>query len=426
MKSQSLKLVFFFLIGFLIYSNTFDVPFFFDDQPNVRYNSNIQLSELTFKGLWNAAFESPASNRPVSNISFAINYYFHQYGRAGYHIINTVIHILTAVFFYLLIETTLRLPTSTPSLHHSKTPPLETGSSTLPHHCVTPSTIALSAAILWLVHPVQTQSVTYIVQRMTAMAAMFYILSLLLYVKGRLAIKSNRNGLWYFTGGLSAAMLAIGSKEIAATLPIFVLLYEWYFFQDLSTAWLKRRLPYIAAALVGFGLIAFLFLGANPLHSLLAGYAKRDFTLIQRVLTEFRVIIYYIGLLFYPHPLRLSLERDFALSHSLIEPPTTLVCIAVVSGLIALAVILARRQRLISFSILWFFGNLAIESTIIPLEIIFEHRLYLPSMFFFAAITILGYRHIRKRAAVITLVCATTLLCGLWTYKRNSLWKNPI
>ena len=167
-------------------------------------------------------------------------------------------------------------------------------------------------------------------------------------------------------------LLAVGSKENAVTLPFFILLYEWYFFQNLANDWLKRRLSVIIGVLVFSALLSFLFLGPNPLETIMAGCEDRTFTLTERFLTQFRVVIHYISLLVYPHPSRLNLEHDFALSYSLFYPITTLFSIGAIIALLGLAIYLAKKKRLISFCILWFLGNLIIESSIIGLEIIFE------------------------------------------------------
>jgi len=426
LKTQQVKLLFLALIGVLIYSNTFKAPFLFDDVPSIVQNPYIRLTNINAEEILGVASRLKAySNRPIGHISFALNYYLHKYDTMGYHLVNILIHIITGVLLYLLIETTLKLPTSIPSLHHSNTPPLETGSSTLPCHCVTPSTIALSAAIMWLVHPVQTQSVTYVVQRMTAMAAMFYLLCLFCYVKGRLATRGTKSLPWFAAAAL-AAILAIGSKEIAATLPFFVLLYEWYFFQDLSPGYLKLALPYMAAAIILFGLLVFVYLGSNPLNAVLSGYAGQPFSLTQRVLTEFRVVIYYISLLVYPHPSRLNLDHDFSLSQSLTDPVTTLFSMAAIIILTVMAIHTAKKQRLISFCILWFLGNLAIESSIIPIEIIYEHRCYLPSMFFFLPILYLAFQHTKCGSTAIAVAGAIIVLSSVWTYQRNAVWKDPV
>jgi tetratricopeptide (TPR) repeat protein len=396
----------FVILGFLIYSNTLNVPFHFDDQLIIQQNPHVRLSSLSFKDIWAAGVKSYASNRPIANISFALNYYFHQYNVVGYHVINITIHILTGMLLYLFIRTTLNLPA------------LGFGNASR-------FWIAFFAALLWLVHPIQTQSVTYIVQRMNSMAAMFYVLSFLLYVKGRVVREKQKRWPW-FAGCAFSGVLAIGSKEVAVTLPFFMLLYEWYFFQDLSKAWFRRHLCYMVGALILLGFFVFLYLGTDPFDSILSGYKHRDFTLTERVLTEFRVVIHYMSLLLYPRPSRLNLDYDFPLSHSLMEPVTTLFSVGVLVGLVGLAICIAKKERLISFCILWFLGNLVMESSVIALEIVYEHRAYLPSMFFFLLIIVLAYRFVKQQKAIIAVLSVSVMLFCVWTYERNSIWTDPV
>ena len=394
------------VLVFWIYSNTLDSPFIFDDSPNIRDNPHIRLKTLTLEGIKRAGFESLSPNRAVANVSFALNYYFHQYNVVGYHLANILIHITTGILLYFFVKTTLSIP----SLR----------SKYAPHVW-----IPLFTAFIWLVHPIQTQSVTYIVQRMNSMAAMFYILSFLLYARARLAAQKGKKRA-LFGGCILAGILALGSKEIAATLPFFIFLYEWYFFQELRRTWLKRHFYPFLGIWILLAVVSFMYLGANPLEGILAAYDARDFTLTQRVLTEFRVVVFYISLLIFPHPSRLNLDHDFALSHSLIDPITTLLAIGAIAGLLGLAIYTAKRDRLLSFCILWFLGNLVIESSVIGLEIIFEHRTYLPSMLVSLMAVALVYRHIKPKWMGLGVVCAVVMVFSLWTYARNSMWSDEV
>ncbi|CAN2045515.1 protein O-mannosyl-transferase [Candidatus Magnetomoraceae bacterium gMMP-1] len=392
------------IAGFLVYSNALQGPFMFDDGNNIVVNPHIRLIKLSLDGLERAAFKSVHSHRPVANISFALNYYFHQYHVVGYHIVNVLIHIITGMLLFVFIQITLSLP----GVNADKSSSLW---------------ISFFTALLWLVHPIQTQSVAYIVQRMNSMAAMFYVLSFLLYVKARLADKKK----WaLFAGCVLAGLLAMGCKEIAVTLPFFILLYEWYFFQDLSKLWLKRNAIYLIVLGIILISIVFIYMGPNPVERILSTYVNRDFTLTQRLLTEFRVVIHYLSLLFYPHPSRLNLDYDFPLSTSLIHPVSTLLCLCLIVFLIGFAIYSAKKERLISFGILWFFGNLVIESSVIGLEIIFEHRTYLPSIFVSLIIVMLTYRYIKLKWFKPAILCALALVCSVWTYERNKVWSDNV
>jgi tetratricopeptide (TPR) repeat protein len=317
-----------------------------------------------------------------------------------------MIHIFTGIFLYFLVKTLLSIPL----LH-----PRDERHVWIPFFTV----------LIWAVHPIQTQSVTYIVQRMNSLSAMFYVLSLLLYIKARLS-----TGTWkmwpFYSGCIFAGLLSVGSKEITATLPFFIFLFEWYFFQDLSRAWLKKRLFPIVGILILLAILILIFLGSHPFEKILSGYQAFDFTLTQRVLTEFRVVIYYINLLVFPYPSRLNLDWDFPLSYSMTDPVTTLLSFLAVAGLIGLAVYLAKRKPLFSFCILWFLGNLVIESSVIALDIIFEHRTYLPSMLMILMFVMLVYRLKGPKWLGIGVLCTITLIFSSWTYERNHIWRDEI
>ncbi len=406
----------------IIYSNTLNSPFVFDDFPNLKTNPYIRLTNLDFVKLYDAGFKSRCPNRPVANISFALNYYFGRYNATVYHIVNIVIHIINGILAYFLALIIFRQLSDIPG---QKTPQPFHQSI---HPSVHPSIILMSlfTALIFVAHPLQTQSVTYIVQRMTAMAAMFFLLSLLCYIRGRLSETRWKRWALFSACFLSLAM-AIGSKEIAVTLPFFILLYEWYFFQDLSVAWLKRNIKYVLIPIAVLFLFALVYLGGNPFDRILAGYTSRDFTMWERVLTQFRVVVFYISLLLYPHPSRLNLIHHFTTSHSLFDPITTLLSLVIIASLTGLAIYLARMKRLISFCILWFIINLAIESSVLSLEMIYEHRLYLPMFGFALLASYLPFYFLSNKRlwAVIILVIVTVSL-GTGTYLRNKTWQNEI
>jgi len=148
---------------------------------------------------------------------------------------------------------------------------------------------------------------------MNSLAAMFYILSMLLYAKGRLTSDKGRRWL-LFAGCALAGILALGSKEIALTLPFFLLLYEWYFFQDLSLAWFKHYFLSFVGCMILLALVAFMYMDTGALHKILYVAGDFDFAVTERVLTEFRVVIVYMRLLLFPYPSQLNIDYDFPLS----------------------------------------------------------------------------------------------------------------
>jgi tetratricopeptide (TPR) repeat protein len=404
-KKNYILILIFFLLGSWAYSNTLQAPFYFDDIQNIVDRSAIRLESLSLKNLIKAGQEGTVVSRPLANISFALNYYFHQFDVRGYHVVNIAIHILTSIFLFYLFFVLL----STSAINRD-----------IPHKKL----IAFFAALLWLVHPIQTQSVTYIVQRMNSMAAMFYIIAIICYASARLAAGKRSSILW-FGGCFFAGLMAIASKEIAATLPFFLLLYEWYFLQDMSLVWLKRQKFYFAAIVLFLLFLTFFFLGQNPIENVLAGYKYKDYTLLQRLLTEPRVIFFYLGLFLLPLPSRFSLEHDILFSESLFSPPATLVSLIAIAGLLAASIILARKHRVLSFTLLWFWGNLIIESSFIPLELVFEHRMYLPSMFLCLLIALYCFRYLKTWMAVAVMVSLVLVGSG-WTHARNAMWREPL
>ncbi|MFC1813467.1 tetratricopeptide repeat protein [Thermodesulfobacteriota bacterium] len=427
------------ILGFGVYSNSLDSPFVFDDILRIKDNPHVRLTHFSLEKLSNAAFKKPsARNRPVGNIAFALNYYFHQYNLKGYHAVNIIIHILTGILLFYFINTTLSITAPQPVDSRIQ-------------ESLTPAFAAFWAALVWLVNPVHTQSVTYIVQRLNSMAAMFYLLSFLFYVKGRIhqikratqtsqsktatpskpgAAPDNRITVsgFYFIGSCLTWILALGCKQTSATLPFFIFLYEWYFFHNLNRDWLKRHLKYFSGVILLFGLISMIYTGFNPLKKIISSplYAFNNFTFAQRVLTQPRVVIYYLSLIFYPHPSRLNLDYDFPLSFSLIDPVTTLLSLFAIIGLVAFAFYVAKKERLISFCILWYFGNLVIESSIIPLALIYEHRTYLPSMLVCLMLIMLAVRYIKPKWLTIGILCAVVMICAVWTYERNRVWGSSV
>ena len=158
------------VIAFFAYSNSFYVPFQFDDRPNIVKNPNVQIKDLTWDRLEQLVKKTYKENiRVFSYLTLALNYYFGGFNVFGYHLVNFIIHIGSGIFLYWLLILTFNLPSL-----REKYGPIS-------------YRVGLFASLIFISHPIQTQSVTYIVQRMASMAGMFYLLSMVLYVKGRLS-----------------------------------------------------------------------------------------------------------------------------------------------------------------------------------------------------------------------------------------------
>jgi len=403
------------ILIFLIYSNTFHASWHMDDYHNITHNTQIHIKDLQPSSLFETFFFLDGHNkklsRPVSRLTLAINWYFGSRDVVGYHIVNITIHLLTAFFLFLTVLELLR------------TPYLKERYNGRGYF------IALLTSTLWAINPVQTQAVTYIVQRMASLSTMFYILAIFLYIKGRTSHPLSKRSLLFF-GCLLSFFMALGSKENAATLPIALILVEAIFFQDLRRP--KVRKAFGLGFLVGvFFLIVLgtLFMSGNPL-AFLQAYENRPFTLSQRLMTEPRVLVFYLTQIFYPVPTRLSIEHDIAVSTSLFTPWTTLPCVLVVLALIAVGLSQIRKRPVLAFGVLFFFLNHIIESSILGLELVFEHRNYLPSLFLFFPVAtgvtwILDYYNEKKRSMYYVLISFITLMLiglGMGTYIRNMAW----
>lgn len=404
-----------------IYSNIINAPFYLDDMPRIKDNPCIRIDTLGFQQLKTAIF-NPFSlpERPISNISFAINYYFNQYNPSGYHIVNIIIHCITGFLLFVLIKQLFRISIKAEdSLFNS----------TMDNY----TTYAFLAALIWVVHPLHTNSVTYIIQRMNSMASMFFIAAFLFYVNGRLLVKPTsvdastikKPYLW-FAGAACAWLLSLGCKETTIVLPLVILVFEFYFFQNLSIRRLKCKLRYPVSIGIILIVVAFIFLGSDPIQkiSTFNDFSKNSFTLKERVITQIRVVIYYISLLFYPNPSRLNLDYDYPLSCSVSEPFVTLVALFTIIAIMFFSCYIAKRNRLLSFCLLWYFMNLIIESSVIPLAIIFEHRTYQPSMTFGLLLVIL-INSLVKNQYITTIVIVIIVICfSSWTYQRNEIWSD--
>jgi hypothetical protein len=365
-------------VALIAYSNTFRVPFHFDDRPNIINNPNVQIKVLTLDRLAQLAKNTYKETiRVFSYFTLALNYYFGGFNVFGYHLVNFLVHVASGIFLYWFLMLTFNLP----SLRE------EYGAISYK--------VALFSSLIFISHPIQTQSVTYIVQRMASMAGMFYLLSLALYVKGRLSTGWPR--ILYFGGMVLSYLLGVFSKENVAILPLFIALYEFYFFQRLDLSPKSRKILYgLVGALLILGAFGLIIWGRRYFNLIIEGYEYRTFSMSERILTQFRIVLYYVTLLIYPHPSRLNLDYDFPISKTILDPPTTLVCILLVAGLIGYSIWTAKKRPMISFCILWYFGNLVIESSIFPLEMAYEHRLYLPAVGPFVLFSLMVIRGIEK------------------------------
>ncbi|MDJ0810559.1 MAG: tetratricopeptide repeat protein [Desulfobacterales bacterium] len=352
--------------------------------------------------------------RPVAYFTLALNWLLGQDDVFGYHVVNFIIHVLTTMALFFTIRVLLR----TPRLDGC----YPGGQRTF---------IAGSAALLWALNPVQTQAVTYIVQRMASLAALFAVLALYFYLKARLASGPSRRA-GFHLAALICFILGLLSKENVVLLPLAVPVLEAFFFSEIQfrgRGLMKVALGVGLAVLfcVGLGL----FLRPDLIDFIIHYYDNRPFTLVERLLSEQRILLFYLSLLLFPAPWRLSVEHDIVLSTSLFSPWTTAAAIGGNALLIAGAIKMGRKHPLTALAVLFFYLNHVVESTILPLELIFEHRNYLPSVFLFLPVAqavnylVIKWQDNRLRfTGTIVLTAALLGFCGYATHVRNQVWRS--
>lgn len=393
-----------------IYSNSFRGEWHFDDYANIVENPNIRMSSFSCTELKQCAagIYHHKLYRPLSYLSFGLNYRLDGLNVLGFHVLNFIIHYLSAAFLFLLLFNTMKLPLLKD----------EYGQVAYP--------AALLATLFWAVHPVWVTSVSYIVQRMTSMAAMFYILSMYFYLKARTAEKSS-SSITLFIGCALAGIASVLTKENAVMLPLSILLFDLILIQGATPAHVKKSVKVLILPLLLLVAVGLLYTGgfANAFK----GYAVRDFTLTERLLTEPRILFFYLSLLLYPIGSRLTLLYDVNVSRSLIEPWTTLPSLLGILLIIGFAFYLARRRPLISFAILFFFLNHLVESSVLPLELVYEHRNYLPAAFLFVLVAqfivfVIDYFSYKRAIQILVSLSIVILLLGMGdvTYRRNHIF----
>ena len=402
----------------LVYSNTFDASFHFDDIQNIVQNDALRDPSR----LW-----PPSGGRYLGYLSFALNYRVGGLEVFGYHLANLGIHVCNGLLVFWLTALTLR----TPAMRNADAGPLVRRYA------------PLAAGLLFSVHPLATQSVTYIVQRFASLAALFYLLSVALYVQARLSLEAERpskgRSAAFYCLSLLAAAGAMRTKEISFTLPLVAAGYELLFFRPGRRSLLLVPLA-ATALLVPLGL-ATQGQGLADVLGDVSGFASetREISRWAYLLTQSRVVLTYLRLLILP--VEQNLDHDFPISTSLGDP-AVLVALALLLGIAGAAVSLLVRARrsngapgaLVFFGVAWFFVTVSVESSIIPIrDVIFEHRAYLPSA---GAAVAMGtavlwmIERLRFRASVAVQATLALLVTagplGAAAYARNLVWKNDL
>ncbi len=364
----------------IAYSNTFTAAFHFDDNPSIAENPVIK--HVTMENITQIIM----GIRPVVYLSLMLNYQLGALNVVGYHIFNIAVHVINSMFVYTLMLWTFGMPLLS-AAYQAKA-----------------KRMALFGALLFAVHPIQTESVTYIITRTELLATCFYLATFLLFIKG---VKTKKFG--YTIGAFFTALLAMGSKEWAVTLPALLFVYDFLFLSEgklkpIVSRWLTYVMVTIPCATVFRNLNLFSSSSASGIGfnlSTTSGINAQTY-----LLTSFNVIWTYIRLMFLP--INQNLDYDYPIAKTLFEFPTIISFIGhliVVGGAFWLYV--KKRWLLIPFGVAWFYIGISPVQSVVPIvDVIFEHRMYMPSIGVF-----------------IVFVTAYEGLFDLWTEKKSGAAK---
>ncbi len=363
------------LVGIVlfVYAPGLKGPFVFDDFVNIVHNSAIAIGSIDFASLRDAAIakDRALSVRPLAAVSFAINYYLTNGfdNTFWFKATNLAVHLIDTLLIFWLVRLLLRVQSPAISSPRAPDPRLLTW-------------LPIFIAAIWALHPINLTTVLYTVQRMTSLATMFMLAGLLCFVYGREILAGEpRRGLALMGSGVIGGIgLGLLCKEIALLLPLYVLAVDYVFLRHPSRSWplAVRRFHTITFSILGLAVAYYLLRHGSQIFST---YSLREFTLWERLLTEPRILWFYVSLLLFPVPGRFSLfHDDIEFSTGLFTPWTTLPAMAGLAGVIIFALAYRKRFPVAAFAILWFVLGHAMESSIIALELVHEHRNYLPSL----------------------------------------------
>lgn len=405
------------LLVALVYWPGLGGGYVFDDFSNIVDNTALHVTGSATWGQWLAAmFSSPSSElqRPLAMLSFGINYALTGLNPYWMKATNLGIHLLNTTLVFVLVQQLLRAAGA------------RAGARTRHSHWV-----ALWVAAAWALHPINLMAVLFVVQRMESLCHTFVFAGLWLYLRGRERLRSEGRG-WpmLLAGLLGGTVLGVLAKESAVLLPLYALALEWTLLRFASRGHARdRRLVWMfAAVLLLPGIAGLAWLLPKVLQP--GAYAGRSFSLGERLLTEARVVVDYLHWTLLPNLGQLSLYHDdYPVSHGLLLPPSTLVALLVLAALGAAMVWLRRRRPLMALGLAWFLAAQLLTATVIPLELMFEHRNYFASLGVCLALAdgllLAPASQTWRRTGMATASALVLLYAGL-TALRAWEWRDPL
>ncbi len=465
-SSPWIPLILIAVVTFVVYSNTYKVPFVFDGKVQIEKKETLRdlNNYFSLKGF--------KSRRPIVDFSFALNYQLGRLNPVGYHLFNILIHLINGFLVYslarhafgrlLFFQGEKEEPPAPPKSRHKakkksrKTAPFAKKSKTETPPASKISAMSLWVALIFVAHPIQTQAVTYVVQRYASMSAMFYLASVLLFIRARnlqLKRKETRESetehrdetkpdaasknaslkiACFFAASVVAGAFAFFCKENAATLPGAILLVEYFLFDRSWRGWKKKLIWLVPLG----ALLAFLALYVlSSMRGLKLGNLLEDVSMLTRetrtvdrwsyLCTQFNVLVEYIRLMFFP--VGQNVDPMYPFKRGFLDGVTPLMLMIIVA-VIMVGIWNIKKRAAISFGIFWFLITLSIESSIFPIsDAMFEHRLYLPLFGFAFATVFMAYDLFSNKRVWRNLFLGAALIAlGAGTYLRNNLWQDPL
>jgi protein O-mannosyl-transferase len=397
-----------------IYFPGLNGPFVLDDTLNIF--SDTHLQNLSPSSIFHIMTHNDSGilGRPISMLSFALTRYLHGDNPGDFKLWNIVIHLLCGILIYRLSKTLLGMQDRT-QIHHEY--------------------VAVGASAFWLLHPIHVSGVLYTVQRMNQLSALFALASILCYVSF-VQTNDKLHKLSFAFGCLLLCICSTLSKENGFLIPVYLAAIEFVFFQNKEPPTNEHRLRgrvILALAIIVLGIICIIGLS----DSIQSHYLIRDFSVQERLLTQLHGLSFYIQQIAIPNPLRMSVfHDDFPISRDL-DAGTAILLLALASTTVY-AVTNIQHHRALSLASIWFLGGHFMESTFLPLEPIFEHRNYMPSigisigaaMGFSHICRLIGRRFTTFAALYSVLLASLTILAvGDWsnyhTWLINTMLKHP-
>ncbi|MDJ0738675.1 MAG: hypothetical protein QNJ91_03100 [Gammaproteobacteria bacterium] len=394
----------------LLYTPGLDGPFLFDDHVHITQNRWVKIDAVDWPSLhraWNSSFSDFPSNRPLAQLSFGVTHALAGLDARAYKAVNVTLHLVNGLLIYAFVRLAQRALSGDAASTDGRL-------------------VALVAAAVWVIHPLHVSSVLYVVQRMTLLSALAMLLALLSYVWGRLQISRGRPGIAWMLAAAPMAMIGFLSKENAALVPLLLLSIELTLLNRLTLGTRARavravQLVYIVLPIAA----AFAYLSMHPG---LLSYDQRPFTLEERLLTQPRVLWTYVSWLLVPDVTAFGLfHDDVVVSRGWTQPPTTLAAIAALIAIALAAVTVRRRFPVFAFAVLFFLANHALESSVFPLEMVFEHRNYLASigpLLLLAYLIVIASRRLHVHRAALVVGVLLLISYGVVTTMRVDSWSS--